>query len=54
MINPHEKLAESLEVLRALQKRGVVACRIDPKGTFKVGSTRYDREKKTWGLTSDH
>ena len=27
MANPHEKLAESLEVLRALQERGVVAVR---------------------------
>ena len=27
MANPHEKLAESLEVLRALQKRDVVAVR---------------------------
>ncbi|PIU49320.1 MAG: cell filamentation protein Fic [Desulfobacterales bacterium CG07_land_8_20_14_0_80_52_14] len=29
MDSPHEKLAESLEVLRALQKRGVVAVRSD-------------------------
>ena len=27
MVNPHLKLAESLEVLRALQDRGVVAVR---------------------------
>jgi hypothetical protein len=27
MASPHEKLAESLEVLRALQERGVVAVR---------------------------
>jgi hypothetical protein len=27
MVNPHEKLVESLKVLRALQKRGVVAVR---------------------------
>ncbi|MEJ2283207.1 MAG: cell filamentation protein Fic, partial [Desulfobacterales bacterium] len=27
MANPHEKLTESLEVLRALQERGVVAVR---------------------------
>ena len=38
MASPHEKLAESLEALRALQKRGVVAVR-------SAGLTRTHRER---------
>jgi len=38
MANPHEKLAESLEVLRALQERGIVAVR-------SGGLTRTHRER---------